>query len=350
MAMASAVGQPAMNESSRPLPVAGGADRADVCYMVDCGSGYTRFEKYALRPGRRVHLVTPPTRLEAPPLAEVLAGTELQQRAWLAALAEALGDEGTAVVIGATAGVRDAVSSGAVAAATVQRFKQLVPEILGRRAVFEVMDGEAEAANELAAVRYCAGACEAAVGGGDVALLSSGGMSCQMVYGSPPRAVSLPHGQKDANALCLKVGVEEGLRIFGAKVEAMIASEEALRDVRGKLEGTFVGIEMLAGVAQSGPGIAGQVMSAADAKAAFERFLVDFRAKAARASPEEVAARTWKDVYRGTTGTVAVHLLGLLAPTAQVCFLHKFDVGDGQLLQPKWTLGRFVSSLPSTDD
>ena len=31
-----------------------------------------------------------------------------------------------------------------------------------------------------------------------------------MVYGNPATALSIPHGQMDANVLCLKVGVEEG--------------------------------------------------------------------------------------------------------------------------------------------
>ena len=50
-----------------------------------------------------------------------------------------------------------------------------------------------------------------------------------------------------------------------------------------------MGIEMLAGVAEAGPDIGGQLMSAADAKVAFDGFIKEFKAKAAAATPQERA-------------------------------------------------------------
>ena len=55
-------------------------------------------------------------------------------------------------------------------------------------------------------------------------------------------------------------------------------------------------------------------------------------------------AGTWKDMYKGTTGTVALRLLEMLSPTSTVYFCRKFDLGVGWSLKPSWTLGWYVNS------
>eukprot|EP01052_Picozoa_sp_SAG31_P016898 SAG31_NODE_1137_length_9727_cov_40.714894_1_plen_274_part_00 len=122
--------------------------------MVDCGSGGTRVEKFGCNAEGvyRESLKAP----KAQPLDEVLIQDEEQQRAWLAALETALGDDAmTPVLIGATAGVRGAVKSGKVTEMAMERFQKLVSEQFGTRARFALVDGAVEAESELAAVQYC---------------------------------------------------------------------------------------------------------------------------------------------------------------------------------------------------
>ena len=236
-------------------------------YMIDCGSGWTRVERFAVRgaarpQGGQVHLQSS-GRLKCAPLAEALAQGEPSQRAWLDALADAVAtadateEDGTGgaapIFIGGTGGVRDAIQSGAVGAAELAGFDALVSERFGSRARFEVVKGPTEAAHELAAVRYCVAealALQTATAGGggggaqidvsSVALMSSGGMSSQLVYadrdrgwaswlgiggGDELRCVSIAHGAKKANALCLRVGVEQGLEQFDMELQALIRAE-----------------------------------------------------------------------------------------------------------------------------
>ena len=125
----------------------------DYRYVVDCGSGGTRIEKF----GVDMHGIFREVK-EAPqalPLHKVLTEGEAQQKRWLAALAQAVADDTTPIFIGATAGVRDSVASGTVGEAELKRFAQLVLDQFGTRARFALVDGVLEAASELAAVRYC---------------------------------------------------------------------------------------------------------------------------------------------------------------------------------------------------
>lgn len=125
----------------------------DYRYVVDCGSGGTRIEKFSFTLDGICREVEQSPK--AMPLDQVLAEDEVQQRHWLAALEQALNDDTTPIFIGATAGVRDAVSSGVVTEAALKRFEELVLAQFGRRARFALVDGVLEATSELAAVRYC---------------------------------------------------------------------------------------------------------------------------------------------------------------------------------------------------
>jgi hypothetical protein len=131
----------------------------DYRYMVDCGSGGTRVEKFGFGAnGVYREAVSSP---KAMPLHEALAKGEGEQKLWLAALAQTLGgDIASPIFIGATAGLRDAVASGAVSAGALKGFEALVSAQFGGRARFALVDGELEAASELAAVKYCLSARE----------------------------------------------------------------------------------------------------------------------------------------------------------------------------------------------
>jgi hypothetical protein len=210
----------------------------DYRYVVDCGSGGTRVEKFSITLDGICREVKPSPK--AVPLHQALIEGEVQQKRWLAALAQALADDSTPIFIGATAGVRDSVASGVVTKAALKRFEELVFAQFGSRARFALVDGVLEATSELAAVRYCVSKRESARSTSaldgcvcgypmqagiltivpyfcarqfrcpedwwdrptdSIALISSGGMSAQMTFPSDTGlvAVSIPHNQKEAN-------------------------------------------------------------------------------------------------------------------------------------------------------
>ena len=61
------------------------------------------------------------------------------------------------MVIGATGGLRTALESGAVAAATVAAFEAALAAKLGAIAHFQILSGDDEASAELHAARYIGG-------------------------------------------------------------------------------------------------------------------------------------------------------------------------------------------------
>ena len=151
--------------------------------MIDCGSGWTRIEKFSVHSEDGMVHLDESTRLPAPPIAKALAGGDDAQRDWLKILAEHV-DPTTPLLIGGTGGVRGGLRSGSVSSAQIESFERLVGTELGPRAQFRVIDGEAEALSELEAVRYCLSnaAGGSSIDEGTVALMSSGGMSSQIVF------------------------------------------------------------------------------------------------------------------------------------------------------------------------
>jgi hypothetical protein len=133
----------------------------DYRYVIDCGSGGTRIEKFSFTLAGICREVKQSPKVV--PLDQVLTKDEAQQKRWLAALAQALADDTTPIFIGATAGVRDSVISGVVTKAALKRFEELVLAQFGSRARFALVDGVLEATSELAAVRYCVSKRESAL-------------------------------------------------------------------------------------------------------------------------------------------------------------------------------------------
>jgi hypothetical protein len=193
-------------------------------YLIDCGSGWSRVQKFTIHADGKVH-VDDANAGRLPAVDRAIAAGAQGQQAWLEALAAEV-DSSTPILIGATAGVRDALAQGKLDSAALAAFSGRVRETFGARAQFRVVSGEEEASSELAAVRYCISAMPgvtAGSGGGSgvpgfgglnagvdestVALISSGGMSSQMVFGQAPvRAISL---RKPAHAVmrrCRRVG------------------------------------------------------------------------------------------------------------------------------------------------
>jgi hypothetical protein len=276
-------------------------------YMIDCGSGWTRIERFSVHEGDGLVHLDSSTRLDAAPIAKALASGEGGQREWLQALAKLL-DPATPVLIGGTGGVRDGLKSGDISSEQVACFERLVAAELGQRAQFRVIKGEDEALAELESVRYCVGALPSASGnamdGASMALMSSGGMSSQIVFQDRRgqlQSHSLETKVKNGNSLCLKNGVEEGLKLFAEYLVTVMTTNTDLPSPRS-LTGTFVAIEMMAGAGEKA-GIAGKMLPVADAQAAIEASLATYRAKAttkAALTDGDTSGWTWKDVVGGT--------------------------------------------------
>ena len=132
IAAVAVVGVAAAAYASGGLGGGAAAIDTDQRYMIDCGSGWTRIEKYGVRSDGNVYLEHG-DKLEAAPLADALAKGEAAQIAWLSALAAAIGsdDTSTPIFIGATAGVRDAIATKAVTEESLAAFQKLVSAKLG---------------------------------------------------------------------------------------------------------------------------------------------------------------------------------------------------------------------------
>ena len=380
---------------------------ASACTMVDAGSGWTRIERFSRRDQDGLIQLDGTKRL--PPLADVLIAGGNEPERWLQSLAAALdaSEEGVGsqrdgdelVYIGATAGLRSALADGALTEATLADFKALVHDTLGKNARFAVVSGEDEAALELRAVEYCVRASgaiqrdsaksehgqsidlrihsgqnqDADYGAGDCALgltrlglISSGGMSSQLVFplenrdgnSGGVRALSLPTAlKKEGNRRCLQDGVERGLTAYGSYLDRVVASASVATAAGstadsgtglGQLRGTFICIEML-GAAGERVGIGRQVLSVRAATEALDAYIVRWLKTAERDTAEEVAKRTWKSVVPATSALQARRLLELLHPDAQLYFSRTFELVPGLVLKPSWTLGYALRQIIDMD-
>jgi hypothetical protein len=164
-------------------------------FMVDCGSGYTRVERFDLAEDGLICCKRNNRSADGkvdgghmPPLHRVLVQSVEQQTEWLELL-DSVTDTEASILIGATGGVRDALATGAIQQQQVTDFRELVQSRYGGRASFVVCSGTEEARAELEGTRYCVLASPFAAELGltgqpaahSVGLLSSGGMSSQLV-------------------------------------------------------------------------------------------------------------------------------------------------------------------------
>jgi len=139
---------------------------------IDCGSGGTRVFRL-LDAG--VERLPWPDGEKAPVLSHILASAD-GRAAFAAAVSKLPSDD---IFVGATAGVRHALDSGAASPADIEALRTLLPA----GASLELLSPLDEARFELAALRRQRPGCSAA-------MLSMGGKSMQL--GSEGRLVSLP--------------------------------------------------------------------------------------------------------------------------------------------------------------
>lgn len=205
--------------------------------VVDCGSSSTR--AITFREDHQSILSSEESSWHAHPLAMALQNeTHIQELVDF--LAERLPSEGP-VLVGATAGVRQAVDDGTVAPEQLDVFCRQLQAKLGDRASFQVLSGVQEALAEWEAVLQ-----RNWLPPGCVGMLSSGGMSCQLVATRPdPILCSFPNQVLASGGLVDQaakgtLGLEtllEGLR------HVREAALEQLKYLPRGLEGTFALIE-----------------------------------------------------------------------------------------------------------
>jgi len=316
--------------------------------IVDCGSGYTRASRFHRSPTNRVHATA--TRCNIRALHHVMS-CPCESSEWLRQLAE-LVDEvdagATEVVLGATGGVRDLVSSGGITPEELTRFRELLATSadLPFTARLHILGGDDEARYEFLSAKYCATQCDYFSPTGDIVgssdlnlgLLSSGGMSSQLF--AKGCSLSVPTEIKKANRLGLEHGMEKGLAQVRQHASSVI--EHIVPEKFGGRNVLYVAIEMFGGVGQKA-GISGSTVGALSVGDAIER-LSDFTAKAIADDCTPECERTWRtysDVY---TGTVATLMLRRLHPEAKVLFLREFEL-EGNVLKPSWSLGYAIANL-----
>ena len=190
--------------------------------------------------------------------------------------------------------------------------------------------------------------------------MSSGGMSSQVVFplggsgGGAMCALSLPTKlKKEGNLRCLENGAAQGLAAYteylervvaAAAIDAAAAGGGGGGGVGGKLQGTFVLIEVLGSVGER-VGIDRRMLSTAAAAEALDRYLEQWLQKTERATAAEVEAYTWKSVVPATSALQARRLLELLDPEAQLYFSRTFELAPGHVLKPSWALGYALSHV-----
>ena len=155
--------------------------------VVDAGSGATRVTMFGSSAwGSRVQVVAGPTRvsakvcesLESRKSAEEFAGS-------VGDAVRALGGGKAPIFVGATAGARDALRRHEDKSVAIFGLRDALAAELRRPVHFEVLEPEAEAEYELAAVRYATG------GAKGLGLLSGGGKSMQLANEDVVRSVAL---------------------------------------------------------------------------------------------------------------------------------------------------------------
>lgn len=205
--------------------------------VVDCGSSSTR--AITFREDHRSILSSDESSWHAYPLALALQN-EKQMQELVDFLAERVPGQGP-VLVGATAGVRQALDDGTVAPEQLDIFATSLQAKLGHRASFQVLSGVQEALAEWEAVlqrnwlpRGCSG------------MLSSGGMSCQLVATSPdPILCSFPNQVLASGGLVDQAakGTLGPESLLEGLCHVRKAALEQLRHLPRGLEGTFALIE-----------------------------------------------------------------------------------------------------------
>jgi len=274
---------------------------------------------------------------------------------WLQQLIEIVKEvdsEATQVLLGATGGVRDLISSGEITAKEVERFQELLATTteLPFKVHLLILSGDDEAKYEFVSAEYCANQCgfvdakkqetTTTTSYCNLGLLSSGGMSSQIFV----KGVShcLQTEVKKGNKLGLEHGMDKGKAAFHKHAKEVI--ELKLPKNFGGENVLYVAIESLAGVGEKagmGSGVVVPVVEAIEILTSF----IEKKTEEDLMLGEDVGERTWKSYFHVMTGIVGRLILERLHPDSKVLFAREFELGEDHILKPSWPLGHAIEKL-----
>mmetsp|Transcript_36451 Transcript_36451/g.76519 ORF Transcript_36451/g.76519 Transcript_36451/m.76519 type:complete len:355 (+) Transcript_36451:93-1157(+) len=320
--------------------------------IVDCGSGYSRVSNFYRSETNLIHATKSGTYI--PALHTIMHCPE-KSTEWLQQLIDIVKEvdsEATQVLLGATGGVRDLISSGEITAKEVERFQELLattPE-LPFKVHFLILSGDDEAKYEFVSAEYCANQCGFAdaqeqettktASYGNLGLLSSGGMSSQIFVKG--KSLCLPTEVKKGNKMGLKHGMEKGKATFHEHAKEAI--ELKLPKNFGGENVLYLAIESLAGVGEKagmGGGVAVPVVEAIEILSTF----IEKKTEEDLMLGEGAGERTWRSYFPVMTGIVGRLILERLHPDSKVLFAREFEIAEDHILKPSWPLGHAIEKL-----
>lgn len=310
--------------------------------IVDCGSGYSRASNfYRSSETNLIHATAAVSGIDA--LHTVMRCPQKLPE-WLKRLVKMVKEidaEATRVLLGATAGVRDLVSSGEIKAEEVERFRDLLATTmeLPLEIRLNILSGEDEARYEFMAAKYCVNQCDLIPDVCDLGLLSAGGMSSQIFVNGVP--YSLQTEIKKGNEMCVEHGMEKGKAEFQEHVKKVI--DQNLPENVGSEKVVYVAIEMLAGAGEKagmGGGAAESVSNAIEILTSF----IEKKTKEDRMLGVE-GERTWRTYGFVMSAIVGRLILERLHPESKVLFARNFELGKDHILKPSWPLGHAIEQL-----
>lgn len=318
--------------------------------IVDCGSGYSRVANFQQQ-NASIQAVTTKSNIAA---LHTVIHCRKKSLEWLHQLVDIVKhvhdhnhDNRTHVLIGATGGVRDLVSSGEITTKELDVFRELLLTAVVKEqrlvpfdATLRVLSGEEEAKYEFLAVEYCAHQCGYADESTTLGLLSSGGMSSQMyVKGGCGQCVETQI--KKGNKLGLEYGMVRGMALYSLHVEEAMRVAAIPEDFGKESDVLYIAIEMLAGVGEKA-GVGGIVMTVAKAMDVLSSFIESEVEEDKKRGNDE---RTWRTYVYVMSGIVGKVILERLHPDSRILFLREFKLADNHSLKPSWPLGCAIDSL-----
>lgn len=352
--------------------------------FVDAGSGFTRLFAYYVTAENKVRRVRSEIPTHLPPIVSALNQTHPlthdefidQLLSEIQVVEKLLEQENVVVVnaaaptiiVGATAGLRNALVDGTVKEEDVDRLqsrlKQRVPG-----SSFLVVNGEEEARHELTSVQYCFAAAYPEEAG-QAGMCSGGGMSCQLAIpageredgreNATPLCVSLPYCLKTANKACgqaSKIGpgadallgcvddfCQQIYAVSAATREKILSSDHIYNQPR-----PFAAIEMLGNYLS--PHVGNEIMNLDQARGCLLGFVAGWKEAVRRTTPMGREEWDWRSYATVLTACEGLAMLEMLPCGSTVCFSNGFAVEKEreELMKPSWSLGVYIDMLREQD-
>jgi len=320
--------------------------------VLDCGSGSSRGSFYSIKEDGSLNEIPFPHKMD--PIHVVIGDGAASTSKFLDQLATSIDGTGAkpiSVIFGVTGGLREALRLKKTTIDHVHAFEKALSEhdsFKGGVGVFKMLSGEDEAHFEHKAVNYMAKQVMPDLSQ-PVGLISSGGTSSQVVYfdastgllpSTETKQLSILTNFKQQQLKLLEVGVDEGLKSLDKFLEDLI--DRTLPHLVGQLRGIFCCIETVGQIGEH-TGIGHKLVSKDAAVEAFTACLAAFREKSIGVDPK-AAGWTFKDTFRGCMPILALRLLSLLHPSAQLYFADVWKLSSDRTMQAVVPLGLYLES------